>query len=236
MSNSHMLVLIFVSISMHLLCAGKTSLDLKKSTISDAVLKDLKERCPNLKQFEISHANLSSVNLASFPTATNTLILTNCLMPSGWFEWLSNSNCPQFKLTHLDLTESRKLTDSDLSNICRNQLELVILKLNGCYRLSGQGMKVMTNLKELVTLEMSHTRCDDLLMHHLCVATRKLQRLDLSFCAQINDECLENIATLPYLKFLVLIGCKAVSDDSIGKLLTINHRIVVKSDKTDLHG
>lgn len=186
-----------------------------KCTVSEALFRDLKERSPKLKVFEMRYANVCKISLSSFPSTIESLILTYSLIPCGWFKPLMESKDCLAKLTHLDLTESRKLTDSDLTSICRARDRLVVLKLNGCYRLTGLGLKEITHLTDLVVLEMSATKCNDISLHHLCRANKKLEELNLSLCKEIHDQSLEMIATLPRLRILNLEGCYKITSNGL---------------------
>jgi len=160
------------------------------------------------------YANVD-ISLTFFPSTIETLVLTYSSFPCGWFKALTESKDCLTRLTHLDLTESRKLTDSDLISICRSRDRLVVLKLNGCYRLTGLGLKEIACLTDLVVLEMSATRCDDLSLHHLCRANKRLEELNLSFCTEIRDQSLEIVATLARLRTLNVEGCSKITSDGL---------------------
>lgn len=206
-----------------------------KDSVSDALLRDLRDRCPNLKELEIGYVNASNISVESFPPTIRSLVLSHSFVPCGWFKILTKNADVLPNLTTFDLTESRKLTDCDLLSICRSKRRITTLKLNGCYRITGSGLKRIADLDEMVVLEISGTACDDLALHHVCRANKKLETLNLSFCKLISDGGMDSVATLPRLRSLDLEGCVKITNAGLGPLASCRNLRELNVESTSVN-
>ena len=201
-----------------------TKTQMNKSVLSDAMLIDLKERCPHISELKITKTNLSDVSLTSLPIGLQMLSLTHCYIPNGWFRLLSDNKEILANLRQLDLSNSSKTNDADISCLVKARNQLKSLKLDGCYRITGVGLKsIADDLHDLESLDVGGTTCEDISVHHLCRGCPKLENLHLTSCFLITDDSLANIATLKLLKTLNLNGCLLISDVGIVNLQACNH-------------
>jgi Leucine-rich repeat (LRR) protein len=194
---------------------ARTTTTWNKKNISAALLRELEERCPNLRRLTLVSCNLTDITVNSLPASTESLSVTDSLTPVDWFRSLqSHGDQILPRLIELDLTNSTKTSNADLQCIASARPRLTSLKLNGCYRVTIDGLKsVADGLPCLTVLEVGGTRCNDLAVHHICRALPGLCRFSLASCTQIQDGSVATIvAMLRCLKWLCLSGCRGVTD------------------------
>merc|ERR1711976_320166 len=111
--------------------------------------------------------NLTNVSAEWLPKNLEEISVNSSLVPQGWFHVMSVKKlCPH--LRSVDLSQSTKTNYQDLKDLS-NYEELEVLKLNGCYRVTEEGLKsAAENLVNLHTLEIAETQCTDLALHHIC--------------------------------------------------------------------
>ena len=216
----------------HYLSAGA---DWKRSSLSDAMLRDLQERCPNVKVLHLRSTNLTLVSATNLPDKLQKLMITQSLIPPGWFKTIADNDRVK-DLTYLDLSKSTKTTNSDLKDIATRS-NLTVLNINGNYRVTEKGLKVIAQrLPNLEVLEISETGCTDLALHHIGRGLTKLKRLNLSRCHQISNSGAETIADcLMELEWLHLGECKQLTDSGLRgfhKLKKLRHLVVTETGCT----
>jgi hypothetical protein len=194
----------------------------KKKSISNKFLQELHARCPKLRDMSVTHTNLAAVTIDAMPKNVESLAILYSLVPAKWFSPLLSNKLIMPNLLKLDLSFCGKTTDFTIECIARAQIGLTTLRLNGCYLVTCDGLKIVAdNLKLLTVLEVSETKCDDLAVHHICRGLPKLQALNLSRCMRVTDGSIATIAsTLRHLKSLKLRGCSQLTERSLSSIST----------------
>ncbi len=198
------------------------------------MLKDLQDRCPNMIILELCQANLTNVSVDNLPKMLKQLIIKSSLVTPGWFNGLTTSSVILQNLCHVDLSYSSKTSNTDIKHICTRK-SITFLKLNGCYRVTEEGLKhISDNLLGLTVLHISETACTDLSLHHISRQQKKLQELDISKCGQITDGGLGSVITgLSELTWLSIADCPKIAVSAarqLTKLIKLKHLNVAKND------
>ena len=193
----------------------------KKSSLSDAMLKELRERCPNISTLELVKVNLTNVSVECLPPRLERLGVISSLFPCGWFRPATDAEVLP-SLRQLDLSDSGKTSNSDISGLCHCR-HITELKLNGCYRLTDAAAKVIADsLPDLETLEMSGTSCTDLALHHISRHLTQLTSVNMAACTAVTDFGIGLIGHgLVRLKYLSLDRCPSVTDAGIEQLTSL---------------
>jgi len=148
------------------------------------------------------------LSIRSFPSTLESLALRHSMVPMDWFrgcltDMKTNNILPN--LTHLDMTGSSKMCDSDLKACILAWRGMTALRLNDCYRITSLGLSpIAKHLNDLVVLELSGTKCDHGVLHHLCRNNNKLETLNLSRCRNIGPECVAFLRLMTNLKASVV--------------------------------
>ena len=205
-----------------------------RATLSDAMLKDLQDRCPNMIILELCQANLTNVSVDNLPKKLQQLIIKSSLVTPGWFNGLATSSTILQNLCLVDLSQSSKTSNADVKQICNRQ-SITVLKLTGCYRISEDGLKhIADNLVDLTVLHISETSCTDLALHHISRQQKKLQELDISKCGQITDGGLGSIITgLSGLTWLSIADCPKITLSAarqLTRLTKLKHLNIVRNE------
>lgn len=167
----------------------------KKPSLSDAMLKELQDRCPNLVEFSLMHLDTNTISAALLPPKAQQLSITSSHVPTGWYRAIPENNLMP-DLCFLDLTGSSKTSNIDLKDLCSRK-KIQTLKLNGCYRVTDEGCKtVAETLSGLTHLEISETQCTDLALHHISRNLGDLLHLDFSKCGKVTDGGVATVASL----------------------------------------
>jgi len=180
---------------------------------------DVMHQSPSLKRLHLIQVNLTNVSIGLLPNNLESLAITESFLPYTWFQLLTESRMPILPhLRDLDLSRSSKTTDADLGHIARAWSELRVLKLNYCYRVKADGLRIVALLlHRLEVLEIAGTRCDDVAVHHICrelAATLRL--LNVSECLSFTDICASTVAaTLTNLQSLDVSKCPRLSNDGV---------------------
>lgn len=171
-----------------------------------------------MKTLELVRTNLTPVSLANFPNHLEELLITDSLVPHGWFSHMSKEGSfPKLKLLHL--SQSSKTSDADLKDIIAKS-SLTVLKLRGCYRVTEKGLQaVAESQKELDVLEISETQCTDLALHHIGRNLTKLKTLNISGCVKVTNAGVAVLAAcLRDLESLDMNGCPLDTQTCLGNL------------------
>ncbi|XP_022105528.1 F-box/LRR-repeat protein 12-like [Acanthaster planci] len=180
----------------------------KTECLSNAVLKDLCERCPNLEELHIKDALLTNIDSGNLPPTLKVLTLQRCATPSGWFQ--SAVDQGRFgQLQVLSMSWSTGFCDKDLIHLASlpggGQLES--LDFSNCYRISHQGFLSMAeNLTCLKHLHIPETNVEDEDMHFICRHLKEMKTLTLHDCEALTDLCIGSLATLTNLQHLDMRG------------------------------
>eukprot|EP01098_Paradermamoeba_levis_P010772 TRINITY_DN453_c0_g3_i2.p1 TRINITY_DN453_c0_g3~~TRINITY_DN453_c0_g3_i2.p1 ORF type:complete len:352 (-),score=69.08 TRINITY_DN453_c0_g3_i2:31-1020(-) len=210
-------------------------------------LPSLCRRFPNLTSIDLSYCyNLNNDALkilAAELTSLNSLSLSF----SNFFNdescaVLSSSFSSQLKQLYVS---GNSFTDKGLEKICKS-LKLEVLDVSRCRSLSSNGLKFISNLSSLTSLDASSTdlcssesnlqklmkgcgKLTELSIAETKISTKilkkliqhmeGLQSLNIGFCT-LNDSILEAvIKSIPTLKRLNLSGCSGMSDGALAKFL-----------------
>ncbi|XP_038067946.1 F-box/LRR-repeat protein 12-like [Patiria miniata] len=182
----------------------------KTECISNAVLNDLCERCPNLEELYIEDAFLTNIDSGNLPSTLKVLKLYRCVTTFGWFQ--SAVDQGRFgDLQVLSVERSTRFCDEDLEHLTLLSQggKLESLNFGNCYRISHKGFQSMSeNLTNLKHLNVTQTEVGDEDMHFVCRHLKKLETLILQDCDSLTDLCVGSLATLPDLRHLDLRGSK----------------------------
>ena len=187
--------------------------------MSDAMLKELGNRCPNLWLLQLDDCNTDNISVESLPSSLNSLAVTRSTWQSRWLKDKS-----QFlpNVENLDLSGSVRVDRFDLQDI--SQLSnLSRLSLDGCYRLKGPDIEVVVKaLPSLISLNVSSTCLDQEAWHHIARHAKKLQEFHVAFCSSLDDSSLVTLTLgLSNLKKIDLSGCAALSIKGLESLWSL---------------
>ncbi|KAI8786538.1 F-box/LRR-repeat protein 12-like isoform X1 [Biomphalaria glabrata] len=198
--------------------AHSDSIKRKKPSLSDAMLKELSIRCPNLTLLELHDCNTDNLTFESLPTTLTSLLITY----STWQpRWLKGHHGHLTKLESLDLSKSVRVDNLDIEDIAK-LTNLKELSLSGCYRIDGSNFELIAkNLVRLDKLNISYTGVDELAIHHISRHMKCLQELYISHCPNINDSSLTLVATgLSKLRIIDVTHCEEVTITGLETLST----------------
>ena len=187
--------------------AGKKS---KEVAVTNAMLEDLRDRCPNITYFHLQSVNIDTLDAAKLPKTITKLVIQECTWPLGW---LKNAELPN--LRYLDLKNTRIMDTARVNEIIKFA-SLEEISFENCYRLNDKAIKLLVeNLPNLKCLNLSKTSITELGLHHLCRALTGLVKLNLDD-TKIEDSSLEMIAAcLKSLEELSVCDCKELSTTGI---------------------
>lgn len=191
--------------------------------MSDAMLKELADRCPNLHKLAFVKTNLSNVSALSLPKTLHFLEIQASIIPLRWFQF-TIENKSLVNLQHLNLKESTKLNNADLKDIS-NFVKLKTLNISGCYRVTEDGLKtIATSLTQLEQLSICETACTDLVLHLFARNLQELRSLHMKKCRAITEAGIAAMATgLIKLEELRLDSCSEVKDSTLPHLQSLKH-------------
>ena len=180
---------------------------------------DVMHQSPSLKRLHMIQVNLTNVSIGLLPNNLESLAITESFLPYTWFRLLTESRMAILPhLKELDLSRSSKTMDADLGHIAQAWSELRVLKLNHCYRVTADGLRIVALLlHRLEVLEIAGTRCDDVAVHHICRdLPATLRRLNVSECLSFTDGCAGTVAaTLNNLQSLDVSRCPQLSNGGV---------------------
>ncbi|BFZ17163.1 hypothetical protein BsWGS_20202 [Bradybaena similaris] len=203
-----------------------------KESISEAVLKRIAARCPNLQVLHLMDCDTKTISFESLPTSIVGLEMVHCLWKPGWMTDKQN-HLP--KLEHLSLDRSVLVQASDMEDICvwRNLKYLSISTF--LYEGNSCVTTIATNLKELEYLNICGTDIDDDAVYHIAQHLKKLKYLCLGECFSVTDNGVAQIATgLPLLNKLDISHCCHVTMRGLETLFGGSIRELVVVGLTDL--
>ncbi|XP_025109873.1 F-box/LRR-repeat protein 12-like isoform X3 [Pomacea canaliculata] len=181
-----------------------------QSPLSEALLKELKNRCPSLLYLHLELSNITKLPSARIlPSSLTHLVLHRNIWPPRWFQ---GSVASLTHLVHLDLAETTRVDNHDVRDIVQFT-NLLSLKLDGCYRLTEEGLLLIPkHLRSLTSLSLMHCNTTDLLAHHIARNLKELRELNLSFSKSLTESCLPIVIDgLLNLEQLFLDGCSNMS-------------------------
>ncbi|BFZ16902.1 hypothetical protein BsWGS_19941 [Bradybaena similaris] len=177
-------------------------------SLSDAVLKGIAARCPNLQVLHLQDCHTKNISFKSLPTSIVCLEMVHCFFKRRWIAGKQN-HLP--KLQHLKLDNSLKVEDALIIDISvwRNLKYLSISK--SC--VGNVSVKtIANNLFELEYLNICGTEIEDDAVYHIAQHLKKLRQLCLAKCHRVTDNGLVKIATgLPVLNKLDISYCRQIT-------------------------
>ncbi|XP_033725010.1 F-box/LRR-repeat protein 12-like [Pecten maximus] len=174
----------------------------KKPSLSDAMLRDLGERCPNIRDLHLHKCNTDNISASNLPSSLTRLVIHGC---SWQPRWLKGKEKILQNVVDLDLSCCCRVDSFDMQDIGKWK-GLKTLKLNGLYRLNEKGiMHIATNLPLLERLELSYTQCTELAVHHISRHLKNLRHLNMANCSLLNDSAVVTLSSgLHKLEYLDL--------------------------------
>ena len=194
------------------------SKNLKKASMSEAMMSYLSNRCPELEFLHLSHVYLN-VSAKSLPKNISILKLTNSWIPHA--KWFSDFEDPIFfsNLIHLDLSFSTTTKDADLKSISAKK-GLKSLSLNGNYRITPKGLlSIVESLINLEKLEIGSSEVNDLVFHKMSRSLTSLRHLDVNHCKCMTVGCINSIGSMKTIKVLILTGIYGVNTEKAKEIL-----------------
>ncbi|XP_038067274.1 F-box/LRR-repeat protein 20-like [Patiria miniata] len=142
--------------------------------LNDAILKDIRRRCPNLVELHIDEADLSRVCSGHLPPTLEVLVLNRCITTPGWFQaGVSNSRLD--RLRTLNFKNSIEIWNEDFKNIRSNRTQVERPNTSSCHDVSRRGFRCLVKLVNLTDLDVSGTNIKDEDIDFINSKLRKLQ-------------------------------------------------------------
>ncbi|GFN95148.1 F-box/lrr-repeat protein 12-like [Plakobranchus ocellatus] len=191
----------------------------KKVSISDAMLRELGNRCPNLWLLHLYDCNTDNLSVDSLPTSLHTLAVTH----STWQpRWLKDKQQYLMNLKSLDLSCSVRVDNFDLRDIAQ-LTNLSRLSINSCYRVKGSDIEIIVkNLPSLVSLDVSKTGIDQEGLHHISRHAQRLNELRVASCSSMCDSSLITLTLgLRELQELDISGCADLTLEGLKSLWSL---------------
>lgn len=179
-----------------------------KSTecISNAVLTDIKSRCPSLREMYITKANLIKIDSSLLPSALKKLTLHKCLISVDWFKAATETGTLQ-SLEELSLAGTTRTADATLKDVA-NFKDLKSVNLRGCYRIGEPGIAAISqSLTKIESLHLDDCDVSDQCLHHIGSHMKDLKVISLANCSRITDVGLGSLSVLKKLTNIDLRSC-----------------------------
>ncbi|TFK55527.1 RNI-like protein [Heliocybe sulcata] len=181
-------------------------------------------RCPQLtdQAFPASRNGVSSVSFAR----TSVTGEGDRSEPASWLNML-----PPLVLQHtaenlrvLDISYCTKLTDRAIEGIVQHAPRIQTLVLSGCTSLTDAAIDSVCNLADFLdVLLLAHvTNITDRALVRLSRSCTKLRCVDLAFCRRITDLGVSELASLPNIRRLNLIGLRKITDNALFFIAELN--------------
>ncbi|BFZ17162.1 hypothetical protein BsWGS_20201 [Bradybaena similaris] len=200
----------------------------RKKSLSDAVLKSIAARCPNLEVLHIHHCHTKNFTFESLPTSIVYLEIAHCMLK---LTWMTDKQKHLPILEHLKLINCYWVRDSVVLDISvwRNLKHLSIRNSAALVTISGF-ITIAINLHELEYLNLCNTYVDDYAVYHVTQNLKKLKELCLAKCHMVTDKGVVKIAMgLPVLNKLDISHCWRVTMKALKTLFggSIRELVVV---------
>ncbi|XP_072049746.1 F-box/LRR-repeat protein 12-like [Amphiura filiformis] len=199
-----------------------------KSTecISNAVLTDIKSRCPNLRELFVTKANLITINSSLLPAALKQLTLHKCLISVDWLKPAVDKGLLK-TVEKLSLCGTTRTSDATLKDLTKLP-KLKSINLSGCYRIGESGVSaICQSLSQIEEAYFDGCDINDQCLHHIGTRWTSLKVIILENCSRITDVGLGSLSILKKLTHVNLVSC------SIGKQGVINFLTVTPSVKLE---
>ncbi|KAL3869205.1 hypothetical protein ACJMK2_041915 [Sinanodonta woodiana] len=188
----------------------------KSQSVSNAMLDDIRDRCPNVEELHLYYVNISSFDARKLPSTLHTLKLDSC---SWQPRWIKSGNPSLPNLRSLSVSHCVRVDNFDVEEFCQYS-NLEELNLCGCYRVKDSGLqKVAQNLSHLTHLDIAVTSISDLSVHHISRNLKDLKHLCLRRCSAITNGALATlVSSLKKLQYLDIFECSSIDADGLRAL------------------
>ncbi|KZT29294.1 RNI-like protein [Neolentinus lepideus HHB14362 ss-1] len=181
-------------------------------------------RCPQLtdQAFPAPGNGVSSVSLTTMSGAGKG----DRSEPASWLTLL-----PPLILQHtaenlrvLDVSYCNKLTDRAIEGIVQHAPRIQTLVLSGCTSLTDAAIERVCNLGDFLdVLMLAHvSNITDKALVQLSRSCTKLRCVDLAFCRRVTDLGVSELASLPNIRRLNLIGLRKITDNALFFIAELN--------------
>ncbi|XP_014768662.1 F-box/LRR-repeat protein 12 [Octopus bimaculoides] len=158
--------------------------------ISNKVLEDLRNKCPNLNNLSLKSVNIHHIDGNKLMPSLIHLTIKSCMWTPNWFCGLQNQ-IPNLQTLNLSMTT--RVDDLDMKDISAFRF-LKKLYINYCYRVTDNGLKtVCDNLTHLETFEFSKVSCTDSGIYYIANSLLMLQNVNVAHCTMLSGKSLEEL-------------------------------------------
>jgi len=112
---------------------------------------------------------------------------------------------------------SSKIGDDVFSRLIRSLSSLTCLNLYECSNLTKKGLGRLSDLRQLSNLDLSFCFVEDETLENLA-SLSNLQNLTLYSCARITDSGLSRLSSLSKLQVLSVIYCPKITETGVKRL------------------
>lgn len=127
----------------------------------------------------------------------------------------------------LDVSYCHKLTDRAIDGIIQHAPRLQTLVLSGCTALTDKAVDSVCRLGDFLdVLMLAHvSNITDNSLVRLARSCTKLRCVDLAFCRRVTDLGVSELASLPNIRRLNLIGLRKITDNALFFMAESNCRL-----------
>jgi len=153
-----------------------------------------------------------------------------------WINYLTNAKLP--KLEILQIINNPSLSDSQLSKILNNSLNLRSLTIQSCMSIRGLFLKDLVNLTKLKLLDINSIKLSSVNLSLVDWRATQIESFNISFCCPLSEHDLRNI--LPNLNCVESLNMsfvgwgRALTDSVIKDMITRNNNFL-SLQSVDLH-
>ncbi|BFZ17166.1 hypothetical protein BsWGS_20205 [Bradybaena similaris] len=204
-----------------------------KRSLSDAVLKRIAARCPNLQVLHLEDYDTKKISFDSLPKSIVCLEMVECTLKS---RLMTHKLKHLPKLEHLKLDICDWFSDSVMIDISAwRNLKHLFIGGSGFQPTNSGVITIANNLCELEYLYICFTIIDDYAVYHITQNLKKLKELCLVHCRMVTDNSVVKIATgLPLLNKLDMSHSCLVTMKGLKTLFGRNIRELIVVGLTDL--
>lgn len=162
-----------------------------------------------------------ATRISQLPLLTHLALCNNLMLTSAAMTTITQATQARTHITHLDLSKYRQLKDQTFVAIAKFT-SLSILNVRGCRDLSAQfvlRIPLDGALKSLTDLDLSFCiNTTAITCQHLCTHLPQLLSLRLVGCTQMDDVAMQCLSRLTSLTSLDISFCENISDEGIDEL------------------
>ncbi|KAJ3558309.1 hypothetical protein NM688_g995 [Phlebia brevispora] len=157
--------------------------------------------------------------------------LTEHIEPSTWLDALPPLILPDSHLLNnlrlCDLAYCKKITDHAVQGVVAHAPRIHHISLAGCSLVTDHGIQGLCRLGlNLEYVSLAHLeRITDRSIVHLVGACSHLKTVDISFCIKLSDLAILELATLPNLRRLSMVGLTRVTRVGLSFLAEHAHNL-----------